>query len=286
MGSDGLKLGASFSATRYLLDTTIYPLHIQGHGSTVNGFALYPWVRSRNLNLFSLTSVDYKGYTDGVSGIDTIKHVTDLSLGVTGDFRDSVLGGGVNTFELNLVTGRLRYNGGIPSGLDDAPTYTKISFGYSRLQDLLTGRLMGYLAVNGQLGLRNLDTTEQFRAGGPDAVRAFASGEGTGDSGVVVTSELRLLPAESLFGKRARELVFAGFVDAALVQVRHDPGQLPRAADYRNEHGYAGVGLSAVWQSPSGFQARLSLATPVHGTARSDTAKHDPRIYFSSSYVF
>ncbi len=81
----------------------------------------------------------------------------------------------------------------------------------------------------------NLDTTEQFRIGGPDTVRAFATGEGTGDSGATATVELRLLPPESWFGRIAREMVFSVFGDAGYVQYRYPPARHHRAQPDRQQ---------------------------------------------------
>ena len=285
IGSNGLKVGASVFGTKYKLDSNDFPLGYKGHSSALNAFALYPWVRSRNLNLFTIGAVDYKSYVDSVASLVTRKHVSVGNIGVTGDFRDSVLKGGVNTFEVGVAHGNIGYDGGAPTGIDDAPSYTKVNFAFSRLQDIITGRVMGYLAVNGQYALRNLDTTEQFRAGGPDAVRAFAPGEGTGDSGAVMSAELRVLPTPELMGKYAREFVFGAFVDAAAIQLRHDPNLLPRETTYRNRLTYSGVGVSAVWQRPGVAGARMSLAWPVHGTSTSDEQRK-PRLYLQASYQF
>lgn len=283
---NGLKVGASVSGLRYELDEEEFPLGLNGSGVTVNTFALYPWLRSRNINLFALGSLDLKHYEDSAAGTTTVKQVDVLGMGVTGDFRDSLLGGGVNTFQATLNLGTLRFPDGKPPGLDSDDRFAKINLAYTRLQALIDGRLMAYGSVQGQYALRNLDTTEQFRAGGPDGVRAFAPGEGTGDSGLVATGELRWLPPESIFDRWARELVFSVFADVAYVHLRQDPTQILRAADYRNEARYAGVGLSAVWARQKAYSMRLSVAHPVRGVATGDTQERKPRVYFQASYFF
>ena len=88
---------------------------------------------------------------------------------------------------------------------------------------MLTGRLLAYVALRGQQALQNLDTTEQYRLGGPEGVRAFAPGEGTGDTGTLLSLELRFLPPEDWFGRIAREVVAALFFDAGRVRCRTDP---------------------------------------------------------------
>lgn len=281
----GLKIGGSISATHYQLDGEDFPLNYHGTSTAMTAFALYPYVRSRNLNVFFLLSTDHKAYTDTVATLDTHKRVNSLTLGTTGDWRDSWAGGGVSTYDLSVSAGRIRYPDGRPSGLDDAPDFAKLNLSLSRLHGLQTNRLMLYGAVRGQLAARNLDSTEQFRAGGPDGVRAYAPGEGTGDSGLLATAELRWLPPEDWLGRAARDFVFGLFVDAAQVTLRDDPSKVVRAATYDNIRRYAGTGLYGAWQWSDRARANLSIAWPVAGTATADPVVRRPRLYFQASWT-
>lgn len=267
VGADGFKAGVSLSAVRYQLDKQEFPLGLNGTGTTFNLFGLYPWVRSRNLNLFVLGAANAKRYTDQAAALATRKHVDDVNLGLSGDFRDSLLSGSVNTFELNLAQGRRVFPAGTPVGSDDAARFTKLSFNASRLQNLLSNRLLAYLTVRGQWALHNLDSTEQFRAGGPNGVRALAPGEGTGDTGAVASLELRWLPPTSLLGRWASEVVAAAFYDGALVRYRHDPTLVVRDPGYVNHTRLGGAGLSLVWARGSAYALRMSLAKPTQGPA-------------------
>ncbi len=286
IGADGFKAGASLSAVSYQLDKKEFPLGLDGTGTTVNLFALYPWVRSRNLNLFVLGAVDAKRYVDKVAALATKKRVDDASVGLSGDFRDSLLTGSVNTFELNLAQGRLSFAAGVPAGSDDAARFTKLSFTASRLQNLVSNRLLAYLTVRGQWAMHNLDSTEQFRAGGPNGVRAFAPGEGTGDSGAVASLELRWLPPASLLGRWASELVLAAFYDGAFIQYRHDPNLIVREPGYVNHTRLGGAGLSLVWARGSQYSFRMSLASPTEGKASSEAQSRKLRFYAQGSWSF
>ena len=297
VGSDGIKLGGSLSAVKYQLDKVIFPLELNGSAVTATAYGLYPFIRSRNLNLFSVVSVENKQYEDRQDAADSKskKTVDTLSLGVTGDFRDAVLGGAVNTYDATVVAGQVKYPEGRPGGLEDAPNFTKLTFGYSRLQDLLfvipsmvdksTGKVLAYASLRGQLAMANLDTTEQFRLGGPEGVRAFATGEGTGDEGVVLSLEARLLPPEAWFGRWSSELVASAFLDAGFVRYRHKlspatQGSLPNTATF------TGVGLGLSWVRPGEYAVRFSLATPVSGTPRSDPLVRKPRLYLLATKFF
>jgi len=296
-GSDGIKLGASLSAVKYQLDKEVFPLDLNGTAVTFTGFGLYPVFRSRNLNLFAVASAEHKTYEDRQSAADSKsrKSVDTLALGATGDFRDALLGGGVNTYDFTLTSGRVNYPDGRPGGLEDAPNFTKLTFGFSRLQDLLfimptmlgkrSGKMLAYLSLRGQLANDNLDTTEQFRLGGAEGVRAFATGEGTGDEGMVLSLEARLLPPESWFGRISNELVLSAFVDTGFVRYRHKLSPATTRA-LSNSGSFTGVGLGVSWVRPQEYALRLSLSTPVSGEPRSDPLVRKPRLYLLATKFF
>ncbi len=286
LGSDGLKLGASLSGVKYQLDKAAFPLNLHGTAATANVYGLYPVVRARNLNLFTLLSLEYKSYDDRNINSGAKREVQAATLGATGDFRDSLLGGAVNTYEVNLVSGQVKpLQGATPSLVDDA-RFTKLTYGFSRLQDLVTGRALLYFSLRGQHAANNLDTTEQFRLGGPDAVRAFASGEGSGDSGVVGALELRWLPPEDWLGRLAREFVFSVFADTGYVQYRYRPraGSQPNAE--ANHVQFSGAGVGMAWVRAGEYSLRFSVAQPTGGNVRGATEKPGARVYLQAAMLF
>lgn len=284
--SDGFKLGASLSGVQYQLDKAAFPLDLHGTAATANVYGLYPVVRARNLNLFTVLSLEYKTYDDRNINSGAKRAVQATTLGTTGDFRDSLLGGAVNTYELNVVSGEVKPLQGSTPSLDDDARFTKVTYGYSRLQDLFTGRSLIYFSLRGQQALHNLDTTEQFRLGGPDAVRAFAPGEGTGDSGVVTTLELRLLPPEAWFGKLAREFVLSAFIDAGYTQYRHRPRASGQASAEANHQLLSGAGLGLVWVRTGDYALRFSVAQATGGNVRGATTKPGARMYLQGAWLF
>ena len=287
LGSDGFKVGASLSAVRYQLDKNLFPLDLNGNAGTLNVYALYPLVRSRNLNLFTLVSLEHKTYSDRQGQLArTRKTVDAVALGTTGDFRDSLLGGGVNTYDLNLGSGQIKYPEGRNPALDDDVRYTKLTYGWTRLQDWITGQALVYLSLRGQYAVNNLDTTEQFRIGGPDSVRAFSSGEGTGDIGSVLSLELRLLPPESWFGRTAREMVFSVFADGGYVQYRYRQRITQDLNAGKNTGVFSGVGFGLSWVRPDGYGLRTSVAKPTSGTTRSGEKIDKVRASLQATMLF
>ncbi len=281
LGSDGLKLGASASKVRYELDKDAFPVGLNGDATAANVFGLYPLVRSRNLNVFALASFEHKEFEDRREiGLNTRKRSDDLQVGVVGDFRDNMLTGGVNTYELSVLQGDLTYQQGfVPS--DTPQRYQKVTAGYSRLQNLVSNRLLLYVRYKGQRSMQNLDTTERFSLGGPTGVRAFAPGEATGDEGDLFTAELRFLPFESWFGRASREMVFSAFYDVGHATFRHDPSlpSLSALPGSPNTATLSGAGVGAIWDRSQSFALRLNLAWPLNGEGTSDPAKKTPRAY-------
>ncbi len=286
VGSNGLKLGASVSTVKYQLDKTAFPLDLHGTALTANAYALYPVVRARNANLFTLLSVEQKTYDDRNINSAAQRSVQLVTLGTTGDFRDSLLGGGVNTFELNAISGQVKAQQGSATGLEDDTRFTKLTYAYSRLQDLVTGRALVYFSLRGQHAAHNLDTTEQFRLGGPDAVRAFGAGEGTGDRGTVASLELRWLPPESWLGRMAREVVVSVFADAGYVQYRVRQRSGVNTGGDSNHAMFSGAGLGLAWVRAGDHSLRFSLAQPTGGRARGATDKPGLRVYLQAAMLF
>lgn len=287
VGDDGLKLGASLSLVRYRLDNELLgQLDLNGYGQTVTAYVLYPAVRSRNLNVFTLVSADAKRYDDrnGAAQTRAIKRVDDLQLSLSGDARDDLLTGGVNTFELSLAGGRLTRPGN-DAQATAAREFVHLRLNLSRLQNLVDNRLLLYAQLKGQFAPRNLDSSEQFQLGGPERVRAFAPGEGTGDSGVQASVELRLLPPESWFGRIARELVFSGFVDVGRVRLQARPDEQAGSAT-DNDRYLSGWGVGTVWDRPNDFALRAYLAWRASGTAVSDRRVLSPRFYLTANKSF
>ncbi len=286
VGSDGLKVGVSGSYVHYKLDPNLLDnTELSGDATALTLYSLYPVVRSRNLNLFGLVSADAKRFNDKLFGLTQKKTSYDLQLSASGDARDDLLTGGVNTFEVVALHGNLKPANKAAEN-ENPPNYTIARVNLSRLQNLISNRLLALASLKGQYALNNLDNTEQFQLGGPDRVRAFGPGEGTGDTGVVASIELRYLPPEEWFGRISRELVFSAFYDVGTIRFRHKPTALDlQQPTFVNSSTLSGAGIGAVWDRPHDFSARLSLAFPISGVAVNDVKK-SPRIYFLANKSF
>ena len=180
----------------------------------------------------------------------------------------------------------MKYPDGRNPALDDDEKFTKLTYSLSRLQDWITGRALFYFSLRGQHTTNNLDTTEQFRLGGPDGVRAFPAGEGTGDIGAVASAELRLLPPDDWFGRASRAMVFSAFADAGYVQFRVRPREASSPNVSNNYQRLGGVGIGFAWVQPGEYSMRLSISKPVVGISRSDDKERSVRVFVQAAKLF
>lgn len=286
VGSDGLKLGVNVSTVNYQLSEDDFPLGLNGDAESIGAFALYPLLRSRNLNLFALAGLDQKEFTDRqtLSGLETVKEIDSLKLGLSGDSRDSFAGGGLNFFNLTYEESKVNYPGGVPFGLDDDLSAMRANYSLGRLQAIVPGKLMLWAYARGQQAFDNLDSSEQCSLGGATAVRAFAQGETSGDSCDLFTLEARYLPSAAWLDSYARELSFNVFYDQGRVQLRHDASS--QASGFNNHAELAGYGLGVAWDRQDVFTFNLSLAWELAGLRRSDPKRQSPRIFASYIYYF
>ncbi|MBI5276008.1 MAG: ShlB/FhaC/HecB family hemolysin secretion/activation protein [Burkholderiales bacterium] len=260
VGGTGLRMGASAAMMKYkVVAGDFAALDMDGSATNLSAFALYPYLRSRNANLFIIGSIDGKNYDDSNGATSTEKRVTMGDIGVTADFRDGFMGGGITSVDSQLAHGRIRFDIAPAGAGNPDPNFTKFSIRAIRLQNLVPGTLQGYVAFRAQKAFDNLDVTEQFRVGGPDGVRAFTSGQGSGDSGASLTLELRyLLPEDMLASSIGGRATLSAFVDWATVERYHDTSGLTGAVINTERYGGAGFGL--LWDGPDGMSARAGVA--------------------------
>jgi hemolysin activation/secretion protein len=289
VGAQGLKLGASINRVNYRLPDAIFTLDMRGSATATSVFGLYPWVRSRSLNVFGLASHEHKRFVDRLDAYTTSKHSNDLQVGTLGDWRDSLLGGAVNTFDASWLQGHMAF-GPIYSLAGLRSSYGKLNVAMSRLQSIVPGRLQLYTRYRGQVATTNLDPTERMTVGGGDGVRAFGPAEGAADEAHMVSAELRWLPTEAWLGPLAKELALRTFFDWGHVRYAHDPSalnplaQLVLGSDNRATLGAVGVGLT--WDRPSDFTLRMDLAWRAQGRPFMEPRSQLPRADLALSKSF
>ena len=258
IGSDGLRLGAAYFDTRYKLGREFTALEAQGSANSTSVFAAYPFVRSQARNLSGTVSYESKNLNDRVNSTATVtdKKIGVTSLGLGANLQDAFLGGGINSADLTLVVGRLNIASAGALAIDAASaqtngSYSRVAYGVSRLQRINNSTLVS-MSFNGQQAGKNLDSSEKFSLGGPTGVRAYPSGEASGDEGFKGTVELRHTYSPNW--------QVTAFYDFGTVRINKNP--FGAAASNGKNLAGAGIGINATFDK---VQIKAALAWRVDG---------------------
>ena len=191
------QVGVAYTHMVYWLGGIYDSLSATGVGDVGSAFVTAPLLRSRTGNVSALFNFDDKYFKDDqrTAGLVASKSARVYSLGVNGDFQDGLGQGGVTTFDLTALAGRLDLRDPDARAADFSTSrtdggYNKLQFSASRLQRLADTWSV-YADVNGQMANKNLDVSEKMELGGVNAVRAYPEGEAYGDQGAVANVEAR-----------------------------------------------------------------------------------------------
>jgi hemolysin activation/secretion protein len=232
---------------------------LEGHGSAqVESLWLkQPLVRARDVDIYGQLQFDGKQLHDDIdaSSIHTDRHLYNWTATLSGDARDSILSGGINTWTLGVTTGRVGFDDAMAEQADAATSRTRGLFSqweasFARLQRL-TQQDGLYVALSGQWASENLDASQKMVAGGTYTVRAYDMSALTGDIGVQASVELRHDLAHSWHGQWQP----VAFFDSERVRLDKNvwtPGV--------NEATLSGAGLGLNWTGPDQLSAKTYIA--------------------------
>ena len=279
VGDIGTKLGVAVSKLDYKLGKDFAALNAVGQSTVTSIYAVQPFIRSRNNNLYGTLTYDSKRLTDDQVGINvTNKKVGVLAFGLSGDIRDALGGGGLSAGSLTFTRGSLNVGGNANYAANDALTartdgaYSKVNYNASRLQRI-DDSWSFYAGITGQSANKNLDSSEKFVLGGL-GVRAYPQGEASGDSGVLVNLEARYNVPGFDFG----QMQVLGFIDAGSITLHKttwagwQPVGLP---GFPNNYNLSGVGIGLNIFKDGDFSVRSSVAWKVGSNPGRDVLGRD-----------
>ena len=255
IGGNGLRATVGYSVTDYELGREFANLRASGKAETVSAGLSYPWIRSRNTNVSSSLVFQKKDFFDEQQAVNATVSRTSDSVSVITNF-DHLDAFGLTYGQLDWTQGK--FNGPVPDPSRTNGEFTRVSYDLVR-QQALKRRLSAYARLNGQLALDNLDSSESFSLGGPYAVRAYPTGEGTGDEGMLAQFELRFQYTE-----RISPFVF---YDIGRVKLENDP-----TAPGNNDRTLSGAGVGVRYQ-----EGPLALELSVAARGTGGVPQSDPR---------
>lgn len=290
VGVAGARLSISSSYLHYDLDNE---LQSKGDAFTAGASLSYPISRGKIFNLSGQLGYDFRRLYNEARGIAVSdKPLHSGSIGLSADASDRLLGGGFNTLSIGFSGGNVDLSAvQSDEALDKAGpkrsgSFGKMTFNASRTQTIRENSTTLSLSINGQYAFNNLDSSEQFGLGGVYGVRAYASGEANGDTGFVVSAELR---------QTLLDTIQAGlFYDFGWIRLNANPWSGWNAvSDIRNEYALDGVGLGVTWTPASCCTVKGIVATRISGNPGADPTgkdadgtKREPRFWVQASMNF
>jgi hemolysin activation/secretion protein len=256
----GTHVGGSLTALHYILGDTISSIDGHGTAQVESLWIRHPFQRNREINLYGQLQVDHKELKDEIdtSNVHTDRHLNSWTASLSGDLHDTLLSGGVNTWDIAWMGGRMAFDNAAAQ-LADAQTartqgaFAKWNVNLARLQTLGQNNAL-YFMISSQWANSNLDTSEKMVAGGPYTVRAYDIGAVSGDSGLLASVELRHDLGQHWDGQWQA----VAFFDSEHVTVNHN---LWAAAV--NDSTMSGVGAGLNWAGTNRWHVKAYVATPV-----------------------
>ena len=284
LGSMGTRAGAAWSGLNYKLGDVASDLSAHGRADLASAWISHPWVRSVALNVRSELKHEHLALQDrvDVNAIHNDRHVDKVTLSLSGDVLSDKAGGMADVWRLGASGGTVGFDDSTARLADESTartsgSFTLLSLYLSHVHNLgPTAVLAG--VVNAQVSSGNLDPSQKFSLGGPNAVRAYDTGAAQGDSGYTLSIEWRQ-NVGALLGSGQWQAV--AFADTGHVRVNHTPW-----ATGANEATVSGVGVGLNWFGPDQWSARLSLATPVGADPEVSGISHNTRAWVAINKGF
>jgi hemolysin activation/secretion protein len=279
--ASGTRVGIAYSHLYYYLGEQFASLNAHGDADVVTASVSHPLIRSRSQNLLLRGALEYRSLTDKIDSVsfDNPQKLYVASVGLSYESRDSLLGGGFNSADVQLAFAHLNIDSALAEAIDQSPVgrntqgnSVRLTMQANRL-NAITRNTSFFVGVSGQWANQNLDSSSRITLGGPRAVRAYSPSESVVDEGLIATAQFRYAVIPSL--------TLSTFFDIGVgrYNARSIPGQ------GANTVTRSGVGLGAFWNGPYGITVDASVAWR---TTRADTTGDDkvPRVYVQVSKSF
>lgn len=239
--------------------------------ATVRSLGLsYPVLRSQRSNLnASVTAQEKKLFNSRAYGADVERYsLMNTPLTLQFDHRDGLGKGAITYGSLTWTPGKLN------TSTSGAQRFSKWNGDVIRLQNL-GGPWTVYGRLSGQQTSKNLNSAERFVLGGPTGVRAYPTGEASGDVGWLTQFEVRF--ALDKFAPYA-------FYDHGRVKVDAQPDLVTTPSADKERAGF-GVGVrygSGPWSVDAALAWRSTGGAP-EAVAGKDPK---PRGWVNATYRF
>lgn len=282
VSSCGTVVGVSGSYMVYDLRKELKLLDANGYTWSGGVFMRQPLYLSPKLRLYATAGYDHKGIKDELLDVAGAKKVDVGNAGITMANSDSV---GTTTATAFAYIGKLGLDSGLKAidlksagGADTAGVYSKLRGTLSRTFNFSESTTFSLLA-DGQVATnRNLDSSEEISLGGASGVRAYPSGEASGDDGVTSQLELRQSLKPIFNVAMPGDLQLIALFDAGYAKENHEAYGLGTTTKYRRQG--AGGGLALTLYNRVTANVTVAWKVGKQPAVASDGSTRDPRASF------
>ena len=264
VNGNGTRIGASYSALRYVLGQAFEALNAHGTARVASLWVKHSFLRERNANFYGQLQYDQLELRDHIdaSAIMTDRHLDNWTASFTGDVRDLTASNSLSTWSTSLTAGEVHFDNAAAhiSDLVTARTdggFSKLNLNLSHMQALPLKNTSLYLSFAGQISDSNLDSSEKMSAGGTYTVRSYDMGAVSADSGYIASAELRHELGQIMSGQYQS----VAFIDNAHVTVNKATW-----ATGANTATLSGLGAGLNWAGPQQWNAKAYVAKRIGST--------------------
>lgn len=269
IGHQGTRWGIAYSQTNYeFAPNDLYDTLGESRGISVYGITPVHKDRSERHNL--IYGYDRRKITDGYRFRDPFFRPLNFDVDKVADVWHIGFAGSRYRPDQILQYSLIYWYGdiGTDGGAYYDGAYHKLTADFLKIWywNRYNFRLFG----SGQLASRELDSSEQLFLGGMNGVRAYANGDGYGDSAFVSTAELR-------WQTDTPGLELAAFIDVAAGK---------NLASGETDH-ISGWGLGVRYTKKNDWHAQFDWARKINGRPdRSEPGDDDYRLWFQLYIMF
>jgi hemolysin activation/secretion protein len=280
IGSDGLRGGAFYSVVDFKIGKELKTNPIStGKAENANLNLKYPIYRSSAESLLTNLNYDKKYlYNTSTGSVTSDKELDNYTLGFTYQKIDQLFGGGYTQANINFTRGDLDLSK-VPSSLSGDQTTTgyktngsfnKQNIQLSRIQQLPEKFTLNFVA-DAQFSSKNLDTSEKMSLGGPTGVRAYPTGEASGDEGYRYSLDLRYGLGNFPYFGDITPLIFYDY--GRIKQFKNK--EVSTSTVTNNEYSLSGYGLGLEAVNSNNFSLKFIAAHTNGGNPGASTQGND-----------
>jgi hemolysin activation/secretion protein len=269
LGRSGLRGTASYSKLEYKIGKELEtnPMSM-GTADLYSTSLKYPLYRTAKRSFFLDGSYDKKKlYNETTGTVTSNKELDNYGLGFTFQNTDEFITAGFSQLSFTQTFGDLdlsKVASSLTSDQGAGGAKTNGSFEKSTLQFLriqrVTEKLNLQLLANAQFSNKNLDSSEKLSLGGATGVRAYPSGEASGDEGRKISLDAKYnLKSGTRFG----DIIASVFYDYG--KIRQYKDTLDISMTTPNEYSLEGWGVALDLISAGKYNVKVGWADAIGG---------------------